>query len=92
MLACKELRDQINMTKTIKTENSEDSSKFDSERAERLLLRISQLKKMNTAIMEELFFNDAIGNVQIDSIIPSIIGSDSNELTNNNNDNNNNND
>ncbi len=26
--------------------------------------------------MEELFFDDIIGNVQIDSLIPSIIGSD----------------
>jgi hypothetical protein len=77
MLACKELHDQINKAKTSEDENSYDS-KFDSERAERLIFRISQLKKMNTAIIEELFFNDAIGNVQIDSIIPSIIGSDSN--------------
>jgi hypothetical protein len=51
---------------------------FDGERMERLLMRIGTLKKINISIMEELFFNDVIGNVQIDSIIPSIIGSDEN--------------
>ena len=45
----------------------------DSERAERLLLRLATLKKLNVSLMEELLFNDAVGSVKIDSIIPSII-------------------
>jgi len=40
------------------------------------MLRLSSLKKLSVGIMEELFFDDIIGNVQIDSLIPSIIGSD----------------
>ena len=89
-LACKQLRDYIskmNMKQETSTETNaekaegEDKEKktetiFDSERAERLLLKIASLKRMNTVIMEEVFFNDAIGNVQIDCIIPSILGSD----------------
>lgn len=66
VLACKELREKI-------------SQNNDVERLERLLLRISSLKKMSTPLMEELFFNDAIGNVQIEGLIPSIIGSNANE-------------
>ena len=72
ILACKELRDYS--AKQIADETH--SLNIDSERIERLLLRVSSLKKMNTSIMEELFFNDVIGNVQIDSLIPSIIGSE----------------
>lgn len=85
-LACKELRDYVYATysneSTTKTSNSEFDSNdsketiYDPERVDRLLVKISSLKKMNTTIMEEIFFNDAIGNVQIDSIIPSILGSD----------------
>lgn len=90
MLACKELRDHVNrinlkkhLEKSSESDESSSSSPVqvnsDCERVERLLIRIALLKKMNTTIMEELFFNDAIGNVQIDSIIPSIIqGSDLN--------------
>ena len=63
-------------TETFLTQATNDSSKHDHERVERLLLRLSSLKKMNTSIIEELFFNDVIQNVQIDSLIPSIIGSD----------------
>ena len=74
MLACKELRDYC--TSKMKTDDQELHPNFDSERVERLLLRVSSLKKLNTSIMEELFFNDVIGNVQIDSLIPSIIGSE----------------
>lgn len=66
VLACKELREKI-------------SKNEDVERVERLLLRISSLKKMSTPLMEELFFNDAIGNVQIEGLIPSIIGSNADE-------------
>lgn len=62
VLACKELREKIQPNNDI-------------ERVERLLLRISSLKKMSTPLMEELFFNDAIGSVQIEGLIPSIIGS-----------------
>lgn len=40
---------------TATTQNSINSKNFDSERIERLLLRVSSLKKMNTPIMEELF-------------------------------------
>ncbi|CAF0876403.1 unnamed protein product [Brachionus calyciflorus] len=87
-LACKQLRECINRTNNKlesteaneKNENDDKEKKsetiFDSERVERLLLKIASLKKMNTVIMEEVFFNDAIGNVQIDCIIPSILGSD----------------
>nr|ASL70497.1 nuclear receptor [Brachionus rotundiformis] len=87
-LACKQLREYINKNNS-KTESDDNMEKadsegkdkktetlFDTERAERLLLKIASLKRMNTVIMEEVFFNDAIGNVQIDSIIPSILGSD----------------
>ena len=80
MLACKELRDHAQ--KNNQTEAASNSSTLNSteknsdfERPERLLLKVATLKKINTSIMEELFFNDAIGNVQIDSIIPSILGS-----------------
>lgn len=66
VLACKELRGKI-------------CQNDDVERVERLLLRISSLKKMSTTLMEELFFNDAIGNVQIEGLIPSIIGSNADE-------------
>lgn len=87
-LACKQLKEYIkkNNAKTessdkVERADSEDKEKksetlVDTERAERLLLKIASLKRMNTVIMEEVFFNDAIGNVQIDSIIPSILGSD----------------
>ena len=82
MLASKELREHCvkSASQTTSTTNSHENETHsqqtnDSERIERLLLRVSSLKKMNTAIMEELFFNDVIGNVQIDSLIPSIIGS-----------------
>ena len=77
MLACKELREHV-----FKNSNSDQSAvaaakeAADSERVERLILKVSTLKKINTTVMEELFFNDAIGNVQIDSIIPSILGSE----------------
>lgn len=73
--------------KSIKEENekntdsvnaSNQTNLYDSERLERLLLRVSSLKKLDTSIMEELFFNDAIGNVQIDSLIPSILGVETN--------------
>lgn len=57
-------------------DDAQTGSAVDPERVERLLLRMSSLKKVNISIMEELFFNDVIGNVQIDSIIPSIIGSE----------------
>ena len=58
-----------------------EKSNGDSERVERLLLKVSTLKKITTSVMEELFFNDAIGNVQIDSIIPSILGSETSDDT-----------
>jgi hypothetical protein len=47
---------------------------LDPERVERLLLRLNSLKKLDNSVMEELFFNDALGNVQIDYLIPSILG------------------
>ena len=84
MLACKELKDyaqknihgNLNGDKASNTNLSNGAEKnSDLERPERLLLKVATLKKINTSIMEELFFNDAIGNVQIDSIIPSILGS-----------------
>jgi len=84
MLACKELREQCNKQQQQHQTNDEDKThliSYDSERIERLLLRVSSLKKMNTSIMEELFFNDVIGNVQIDSLIPSIIGTEVIEIT-----------
>jgi hypothetical protein len=84
MLACKELREQCNKQQQQHQTNGEDKThliSYDSERIERLLLRVSSLKKMNTSIMEELFFNDVIGNVQIDSLIPSIIGTEVIEIT-----------
>ncbi|RNA40954.1 nuclear receptor subfamily 2 group C member 2 isoform X2, partial [Brachionus plicatilis] len=86
-LACKQLKEYIKNKNSAKIESNDKMEKADSEdkkpetlvdteRAERLLLKIASLKRMNTVIMEEVFFNDAIGNVQIDSIIPSILGSD----------------
>nr|ASL70608.1 nuclear receptor [Brachionus koreanus] len=87
-LACKQLKEYINKTNAkietndkVEKADSEEKERnsetlVDTERAERLLLKIASLKRMNTVIMEEVFFNDAIGNVQIDSIIPSILGSD----------------
>ena len=48
----------------------------DDERVERLLLRVNMLKKLNSSVMEELFFSDVIGTVKIDNLIPSIICSD----------------
>lgn len=93
-LACKQLREYI-INNNVKVESngklenadSEEREKktenlVDTERTERLLLKIASLKRMNTAIMEEVFFNDAIGNVQIDSIIPSILGSDIDDSAN----------
>jgi hypothetical protein len=86
MLACKELKDYIqknthgnvNGDKASNTNLLNGAEKnTDFERPERLLLKVATLKKINTSVMEELFFNDAIGNVQIDSIIPSILGSQS---------------
>ena len=85
ILASRELREHVFRTgklghlaaKEAPTETK--LSCVDPDRVERLLLRVSSLKKLNTSIMEELFFNDVIGNVQIDSLIPSIIGSDSYE-------------
>ena len=59
-----------------KAEQTEKPTQLDTERVERLMLRVASLKKMNTGLIEELFFNDVIQNVQIDSLIPSIIGSD----------------
>lgn len=85
MLACKELREHCTRSaaQTSSSSNSNENEthsqtavQVDSERVERLLVRVSSLKKLNTSIMEELFFNDVIGNVQIDSLIPSIIGSE----------------
>jgi hypothetical protein len=76
MLACKELRDYCISQKKDDDADQQLLANYDSERVERLLLRVSSLKKLNTSIMEELFFNDVIGNVQIDSLIPSIIGSE----------------
>lgn len=76
MLASKEMRDYCTNKKTSDNADQQLHAAYDSERVERLLLRVSSLKKLNTSIMEELFFNDVIGNVQIDSLIPSIIGSE----------------
>lgn len=70
ILACKELQAHI----------ASNQVNTDPERIERLLLRLSSLKKISTPIMEELFFNDVIGNVQIDSLIPSIIGLDTDAI------------
>lgn len=70
-LACSELRDIISKS------SRAASGQFDANRMERILLRLSTLKKVDVSVMEELFFNDAIGNVKIDSIIPSIIKSSS---------------
>lgn len=55
-------------------DESSGSCGADSERFERLMLRLASLKRINASLVEELFFRDVIGNVQIDSIIPSIIG------------------
>lgn len=55
-------------------DESSGSCGADSERFERLMLRMASLKRINASLVEELFFRDVIGNVQIDSIIPSIIG------------------
>ena len=78
ILACKELRDHY----TVKDENNNfaatttTTQTSDENRLERLLMRLNQLKKINSNIMEELFFNDVVGNnVKIDRLIPSIIGS-----------------
>ena len=58
-------------------ENDRPTSVYDdSERFERLVLRVASLKKIDAECMEEFFFNEAIGNVQINSIIPSILGAD----------------
>ena len=89
MLACKELREQVQKnsldtaqkTQLSNESTSNASNSTDFERQERLLLKVATLKKINTSTMEELFFNDAIGNVQIDSIIPSILGSQANDDT-----------
>ena len=84
MLACKELKDHVQKNSHGNVNGDKASNTHllngveknsDFERPERLLLKVAMLKKINTSVMEELFFNDAIGNVQIDSIIPSILGS-----------------
>lgn len=54
---------------------------IDPERFERLMLRVASLKKINPSIIEEVFFRDVIGNVRIDSIVPSIIGSEATSET-----------
>ena len=72
----KEVNDEKNANNSIN--NNNQTNIYDTERLERLLLRVSSLKKLDTSIMEELFFNDAIGNVQIDSLIPSILGVETN--------------
>jgi len=74
ILACRELREHINKSNECISTDSQQI--VDMERVERLMLRLSSLKKLSVGIMEELFFDDIIGNVQIDSLIPSIIGSD----------------
>ncbi len=76
MLACRELREQVKRPYESIASGSLAKQIMDMERVERLVLRLSSLKKINVGIMEELFFDDIIGNVQIDSLIPSIIGSD----------------
>lgn len=45
----------------------------DNDRFPRLLLRLRPLRAMDSSILEELFFQALIGQVQIDSVIPYIL-------------------
>lgn len=46
----------------------------DEARFSRLLLRLSPLRSLQPDVLEELFFAGLIGNVQIDTVIPFILG------------------
>lgn len=63
-------------------ESSGNEPDADIDRYSRLLLRLIPLRSLLPSLTEELFFSGLIGNVQIDSIIPYILGMDANEFTN----------
>lgn len=68
--------EKMDSSSSVSADCEPSASVSDSERFERLMLRVAALKKINTSLIEEVFFRDVIGNVQIDSIVPSIIGQD----------------
>ena len=78
ILACKQLRQHVSCchVSSHSSHIEDEMTVVDDERVERLLLRINMLKRLNSSVMEELFFSDVIGTVKIDNLIPSIICSE----------------
>lgn len=57
----------------------QSTSPDDEDRFPRLLLKLPPLRAFQPHVMEELFFGGLIGSVQIDTIIPYILRTDSSE-------------
>jgi hypothetical protein len=70
---------------TVNTEMAEsESMKLLNERCTKFYLKLVTLRGFDRDIVEELFFNNLVGAVQIDKILPFILNMNSNN--NNNND------
>ena len=49
-------------------------------RYSKLLLRLSPLRSLQQDVLEEIFFGGLIGNVQIDTVIPTLLNMEQGEL------------
>jgi len=57
----------------IESSDNEDSEEGEPSRLNKMLRLIPQLRALNAASMEEMFFTNLLGSTQIDTVIPFIL-------------------
>lgn len=79
-LSCRNFKNYVsNKTNTNENSNNNESTvQTTNDRYTKLLLKITTLRAFDSEIVEELFFSNLIGQVQIDNVIPFILNVGSN--------------
>lgn len=74
-LSCRNFKNYVsNKTNANENSNNNDSTvRTTNDRYTKLLLKITTLRAFDSEIVEELFFSNLIGQVQIDNVIPFIL-------------------